>query len=312
MKTKANIPKALIGFLIVSTLSWLLINLSKEYTTTISYKVDYKAIAQDKILQENPINKIDIIVKATGFKLLSANFRSKKITFLADKLTQKGANNYFFSTKSQQEKVQGQLLSGLKLQQILPDTIYLKLGSLQTKKVPVIADLAIQYQLGYNKVKNVAVKPDSVLISGPELQLKEIKNLKTTHLELQGVSKNISKKLKIKLPEKAQKIKLNQTEVEISIVVDKFTEGTFELPVEVKNIPKGMRLNTFPKQVKVIYKIGLKKFNQVTKNSFNVVCDYQESKTNELTYLIPKISLQPNVVSSVRIVPEKIDFLIQK
>lgn len=312
LKKQTNISKVFIVFLVASTFIWLLINLSKEYETTLRYEVVYEKLAQNKVLQENPLKEIDLLVKANGFKLLAANFSSRKLSLLANKLRKKKGNNYYFLTKNQQINIQKQLKSGIKLQRILKDTVYLRLGSLKSKKIPVFADLDIQYQLGYDIAEEIKISPDSILISGPELQLNKINSIKTSQLKLEDVSKNIKQTLEVLLPVDMSTVKIDTNQVEVTVVVDKFTEGNFEVPVKIKNLPEGVKLNTFPKNVKVFYKIGLNNFNKVTANSFEIICDYKKSKSNELSYLLPKLKSKPKLVSSVRIVPEKIDFLIHK
>lgn len=312
MEKQKNIPKSFIGFLIVSFLIWMLINLSKQSVTTVSYEIEYYGLSQDKILQENPVDEIKLLVKGTGYKLFATNFSDKKIKLSVNKLRKKSVNDFYFLTENQKNSIQKQLISGLLLEDVLQDTIYLKLGSLQSKKVPVLPNLAVKYKLGYDVAEKVLIIPDSILISGPELQLKEINAIQLPELTLQNVSKNVTEKLPITLPVSLNKVKMSHNNVLVKIMVDKFTEGEFEVPVSVKNISAKQKLNIFPKKVKVVFKIGLNDFDKVTADSFEVVCDFDETVKNGHQYLIPKLKNKPNYVSSVRIVPNKIDFLIYK
>lgn len=291
---------------------WLLINLSKEYTSTLKYEVSYEELAQDKILQEDPISEIELSVKATGFNLLSANFSNRKLRLSADKISKKTSSDFYFLPQNQRIDIQKQLSSGVQLEEILLDTIHLKLGSLASKKVPIKPNVDIQYEIGYNLVKDIKTTPDSVLISGPELQLQNVKELQLEQLQLENVSADVEEELAIVIPEDASKIKLSATKVNLLIEVDKFTEGELEIPVLVKNISAGEKLNIYPKNVKVIYKVGLKDFNKATASSFEIVCDYEQSKKEGLSYLVPKLVSKPDYVSAVRIAPKKIDFLIHK
>lgn len=307
-----NISKVFIAFLLVSAFIWLLINLSKEYTTTAIYTVSYGKLPQDKILQQNPIKKIDLLLKGNGFKLLSAKFSDRKLQLSTQNLLQKSATNYYILPNAQQREIQKQLASGLKLQQVLQDTIRLQLGTLESKKVPLISDINIQYSLGFNLAEKISISPDSVVISGAKEVLNTITKLSLEKLELANVSKNITKELAIQLPTEAGKVKISSPKARVKIIVDKFTEGEFEVPVLVTHKSEKINVTIFPKKVKVRFKIGLKNFNKVSESSFEVTCNYQQTKENGLSYLIPKVTSQPKVVSSVRIIPEKIDFLIHK
>ncbi|MBS9773589.1 MAG: hypothetical protein KGV59_00310 [Tenacibaculum sp.] len=289
-----------------------MINLSKKSTVFLSYDINYKGLAQNKILQEEPIDEIDILVEGTGFKLFLANFFSKEIELSVEKLNKKSTNNYYILVNNQIRNIQKQIKSGLLLKEIKQDTIYLKLGSLQTKKIPVLPNLEIEYKSGYDIVEKPLIKPDSVTISGTELQLKNINSIRLERLVLQDVSNDINKKLPIVLPEKLNKVKICHSSVEISIKVNKFTEKEFEIPVHVKNIPKGSKLNIFPKKVKVFFKLQLEDFDKITKDSFEVYCDFNEAVKNKHPYLILKLKSKSDYILTSRIVPNKVDFLIHK
>ncbi len=272
----------------------------------------YEKLPQHKVFQEEPIHNININVKGTGFKLLSSNFYTKDLVFYLDKIRFNADKQYYFLPKNQELIIQEQLYKGLELDKVLQDTVFLKLGSLASKKVPIKANVSINYEPGYDVTSPLKITPDSVLISGPKLQIDKIKELKTELLKLDNVSKNIKNKVKIKKPEDFNDLKIGKSEAEIALFIDKFTEGEFMLPFDISNLPKNIKINTFPKKVKVVFKVGLSNFNDITSNSFKVVCDYKVSEENDLPYLIPKLELKSSLVSSVRLVPNKIEFLTQK
>lgn len=305
-----NIPKSFIGFLIISTFIWLIITLSRIYVQMSSFAVVYTDLPQDKIYNKEPLNSINIEVEGSGFRFLKANFFQDDIKLSLKKLHKKDDNSYYLELKNSTKEIQKQLSSGLILKKIEEDFVYFDLGSLETKKVPVMPDLSIDYQLGFDVTK-VTIFPDSVLLSGTEKQLKNINNITLKPLVFKDVSKDLSTEVDMILPEKDKKVKLSHSKAKVSIKVDKFTEGEFEIPVFVKNISSD-KITIYPKKVKVIYKVSLKEFNKITPNSFDVEADYKYSKDNNLSYLVPKIKSKSDFISNVRIVPEKIDFLIQK
>lgn len=307
MKNTFNIPKTFFGFLTASVLFWLLINLSKEYTTQITFDLVYTNLPLKKTIIDTPIKKIPLLVKGSGFNLISTSLSNNLIKLDLEKINKKKAINYYFLSNKLRPEIQKQLKSGIELTQVLKDTIPLKIGTLNSKKVPLKTDLSITFQLGHDLSKLITIKPDSVLISGEESLLKKISFLKLAKINLN----NISESSKISIPIlKQNNIKTNITTAEINITVDKFTEGEIEIPVLVKNAPKG--LNIYPKKVKIIYKVGLKNFNKINKNSFKIECDYNQEKNSEASYLIPKLKKSPDIITLIRVVPEKIDFLIHK
>lgn len=310
MKTSRKIPKTFISFLVASFLIWLLITFSKEYTTVITYAVVYKNIPQNKLLQETPIKQIDVTVKASGFKILRSNFKNKKIQLEASTLQRKKRTKFYFLIRNQATKIQKQLLSGVELLEIAQDTIYLNLGLLTSKKVALKANLEINYHIGYDLLNNIKISPDSIIISGPESQVKKIHYLELGELKLNDVKSNFLEEVAIL--KSNSNFKFSALKTTISGNVDKFTEGKLQIPFTTKNLPKDTNLTTLSEKVEVVFVVALSNFSKISEASFKVECDYIMSEKNNLGYLIPKVILAPDFIKSVKIIPKKIDFLIQK
>jgi hypothetical protein len=312
LENNTKISRSFIVFLITAVVIWFLITLSKVYTISISFPVKYSELSQDKILQNEPLKEIDILVKSTGFNILSTRFLNQTIELNAGNLNKKSTFNYYLLIKNQKNKIQRQLRSGMEIQEISLDTIYLELGSLISKKVPLIPNLAIDYHVGYDLLDTEVIKPDSIVISGPEAYVDQIDEINLELLKLDDVKSDFSQKVKILRPENSNNLKVASEFATISGRVEKFTEGVFEIPYKVLNLPEGVDVTSLHKTVKVYFVVGLSDFNKIDKNFFQVVCDYTLSKENNLDYLVPKVIVKPAFIKSFKVVPNKIDFLIQK
>lgn len=312
MKSSKKIPKTFISFLITSFLIWLLITFSKEYTTVITYAVNYKNIDQNKLLKETPITEIDVSIKASGFKVLKEKLWRKKIDLEASKLSRKSNSQFYFLPKKQFTNIQRQMISGVDLQEVIQDTIYLNLGVLASKKVGLKPDLDINYHIGYDLLDDIKIVPDSIVISGPVSQLNEIKNLSLSKLVLKDVKSDFNKEVFINISDNGNNLKTNTTTAIISGKVDKFTEGSLKVPFNIINLPENTNLTILTEDVEVVFVVALSNFAKVSEASFKVECDYKISNNNNLRYLIPKVVSQPNFIKNIKIIPTKIDFLIQK
>ncbi len=307
MKNTFNIPKTFFGFLLASILFWLLINLSKEYTSEITTNIIYTNLSIKKTIINTPIKEIPLLIKGSGFKLIATSLSNNSIELNLENANKKKTNNYYFLTKKLHSEIQRQLKSGIELIQIQIDTIPLNIGTLHSKKIPLKTDLNITFQLGHDLSSPISIKPDSILISGEQSLLETIILLNLEEINLENLSESTKINSVINIPDD---IKTDITSAEISINVDKFTEGEIEVPVFVKNAPPGITI--YPKKVKIIYKVGLKNFNKININSFKIECDYNEVKNNDISYLTPKLTKSSSLITLVRKVPEKIDFLIHK
>jgi hypothetical protein len=312
VKTSKKIPKTFISFLVVSFLIWLLITFSKEYTTVIKYAVKYKNIPQNRLLQETPIKEIDLTVKASGFKILRSNFKNETIQLEASNLIRKQNSRFYFLIRNQFTKIQKQLLSGVQLKEIAEDTIYLNLGVLTSKKIALKPNIKINYHIGYDLLDEIKVTPDSIVVSGPKAKIKNFDFIELSALELDDLKSNFSEEVPILESNMDINFKFSTLKATISGSVDKFTEGKLQIPFTTKNLPKDVKLTTLSESVEVVFVVALSNFSKIAQSSFKVECDYTISEKNNLGYLIPKVILKPDFIKSIKIIPKKIDFLIQK
>lgn len=305
--------KIFLFFLILTSIIWLLIELSKSYVSTVNFNVEYINIPADKLLQSSPNSKLDFVIKAPGFSLLRYNIKSPSVQLnLETVLKQKG--KFFLLPNNQISNLNKQLPSDVEVVNVVKDTLFIELGINISKKIPVVSNVDVNFKLGYNYLEKLRVTPDSVVIIGPEKYLDTISKINTVSLKLAEVYETIDQDIELLIPNNNKHITISNEKVRIFGEVDKFTEGILNIPVTIINEPEnGDKLNPFPKEIKIIYTVSLSNFNKVNTNSVSVIFDYMEYKNDSLIqYLSPVIQQKSEYIHSLKIVPSKVEFLIQK
>jgi hypothetical protein len=309
---KANLKlKVFLVFLCLSFVFWMLTKLSKVYKSDIEFSVNYHNLPAKRVIQNDPVKQITSSVKASGFSLLNYKINPKTLEVDIHNLAYKTGSMFYYLPNANLTQLSAQLDVDSSIERVLQDTIFFNLGLNKTKKIPVKFNSDIKYKLGYNLVGNVSVEPDSIEITGPEAILDTINNIRTDKVELLNISSGFSEVVKLNLIG-AEKITYATDQVSVSGNVDKFTEGSFIVSFNIINAPLEYRLTTFPREVKILYQVGLSDYNKVVKENFVIECDYSVSMENNLTYLIPELKEGSTLITSVRIIPNKIEFLIEK
>ncbi len=309
---KANLKlKVFLIFLCFSFTFWMLTKLSKVYTSDIEFEVAYYNLPVKRVIQNDPLQQITTSVKASGFSLLNYKINPKTVAVDIRNLNYKTGSIFYYLPNQNLTQLSKKIDVESSIVRVLQDTIFFNLGLNKTKKIPVKFNSDIKYKLGYHLIGNVSIKPDSIEVIGPEAILDTIYAIDTENIELLNVSSGFNKEVNLNLTE-VEKITYTATKVNVQGDVDKFTEGFFIVPFTIKNVPVNYRLTTFPREVKVLYQVGLNDYNKVRKENFVVECDYAVSKDNNLTYLIPEIKEESSLITSVRMIPDKIEFLIEK
>jgi hypothetical protein len=304
--------KVFVFFLVLTSIIWLIIELSKTYTSSTVFNVEYKNLPSDKLLQIKPVSNLDVAIKASGFNLLRYKMKAPKISFNLSNISKKGSYHYILPN-SQLSNLNTQLVGETEIISVLKDTIFIEIGKNISKKVPVVPITEIKFKLGYNLIEKLTVIPDSIVITGSEKYIDSIKEISTVQLKLNDVYENIDKELGLIISKKNKNISFSSTKVKLSGMVDKFTEGKFNIPVSIINEPEDVKVNPFPKEIEVIYQASITHFNMINDNSFLVVFDYKQYENDSTTqYLTPIIKQKSEYISSLKINPNQIEFLIQK
>ena len=297
-------------FLMLSFLFWILIKLSKNYIADVQFDLVYIEAPNNKLLQNNSDKKITLTLNTIGFKLLSYSLKRKELNYSLTNLHRIKGTEYYSITEPEINYLQAQLPAEVVVLKAKPDTLYFDLGIKKSKKVKIIPDVKLEFKPGFNLMKKYTINPEFVTISGPSKFIDSIESVQTELLELQEVATSFD--VAINLLNTVEGVTLSVDHVNVSAEVEKITEGSFDLSYKVINLPRRYIISTFPKEVKVVYQVALKDYNKITENSFVIQCDYKETVDNNLEYLIPKIIEKPNILFDVKIVPNKIEFLVKK
>lgn len=311
-KTNTSISKNFLLFFGLSVVFWFLTKLSKEYESTIVYPISFENLPKDKLMQGNVYDEIGIHVRATGFKILSGKIAPRTIKVDASRLTQRSSTSYFLLLSQQKLAIQKQMNTGVDIDHFASDSINLDLGSLKQKKLPIRLNSSFDFQTGYDISGKISLNPDSVMVSGPESVLDTLRNIPTIALSLKNVNSSFSEELDLYSFDVSKNIRLDVSSVKVEAEVEKFTEGTQKVSFVILNVPEGVEISTYPKEVDITYKVALTNFDQVSSSSFLIECDYKLSADNNLSYLVPRLSRQSQLVKNVKIQPSKIDFVIEK
>lgn len=296
----------------MSVFFWFLTKLSKDYNSTIQYPIAYENLPEDKLLQKKLQESIDIHVKASGFKILSGKLFPKTLTVDAANLQAKSSTEYYLLLSKQRLALQRKMNTGVTIDHFTNDSILLILGRLEKKKIPVtlVSDLA--YQTGFDLSGKMMIEPDSIIVSGPEAILDTISQVVTEVFVQKDINTSLSKIIPLKKIDKDNNVTFNVNSVTLKATVEKFTEGTIKVPFRISNVPEGVTISTFPKELDLTYKVALSAFNQIKASSFLIVCDYKLSSENKLSYLLPRLIKQSDLVKNVKITQSKIDFVIER
>jgi YbbR domain-containing protein len=303
-------------FLLLSILLWFLTALNKDYNTILSLPVRYTRIPRELVLMNKATERLVLDIQARGFTLLRLKMQSKLSplaldvnSFSLQSVPGESPIVLYLVTDLIIDKLQQQLTSDIRIKSVVPDTLILLLTDKFTKKVPVKLDLDLEFERQYMQVGKLKITPDSVIVSGPDMIIDTFQFVITKHEKLTGLKKNVTVDLDL-LP--ADKLEYSAEEVAVNIPVEKFTEGSVKVPIEVINIPDSLFLRAFPANVEVTYRVGLSDYKKVNEHMFMAVLDYSAKESSIGNKLDVQLVKVPEFVQVTNFSPKSVEYIIDK
>ena len=289
----------------------VLSKLSEQYTNTAIFEIEFKNTIDEEVVLNTNNKKLKLVLTGNGFKWFKYYVSKPKIVIDVNNDITKTDSEYIWTLNQGYATIKNQLDKTFKIISVTPETINFKYDLNAVKTVPIKANVNLSFKSGYDVFDGVTVQPDSVKVIGPASLLSKLEALETESLVLEDLNLSVKKELFLKLDSLDKQLIIPFKSVSVEAKIEKFTDGTLSVPIQLINVPKGVTIKPFPKQVLITYYTSLEKFNAISATDFNVVCDYNTLKNNNL-YLIPKVVKQPTAAKSIRLHQQKIEFIISE
>tara|TARA_B110000483_G_scaffold4923_1_gene5682 strand:- start:4719 stop:5663 length:945 start_codon:yes stop_codon:yes gene_type:complete len=295
-------------FLIISFLFSTVVKLTKVYTKNVTYKINLTEITDDKIVTNQSADSISLTVSSFGFDFIKHYLSDQSINISSANSIDNSRS--FIITKS---NIYTDIVDFIKpefnLISINFDSLFFNYDRLKSKKVPVILNSNISFSPGYDYFKSYKLSKDSVLVVGPELILNLISFINTYDLALTDLKLSLTEPVKLNLLE-TNNLKYSDETVDVFIDVEKSTEAVLNIPVSIVNIPNDIKINYYPKNIKVSFSVSLENYQIYSSKDFEIICDFNQFHENGK--LIPTIIKKPNYIKNLRLMNENVQYVILK
>ena len=250
---------------LISTILWLLNDLSKQTTETVQKKIIITSLPIDLSIDSLSKNKIDIKLKGNGFEMIQLFFNNKPIIIEYDEIK----NGKF---KLEDKYISNFIPENLTIIDTSEKELFCFFSKQQSKKVPIsIENIEIDCKSPY-KYDQIFINPDSITLSGSEKELNKIDKWQVKKTIYKNIDENIND---IIFPEKTN-LKYDVKEISLRIEVDKFTQAEINIPITLINYPTDLNIQLHPKSLKIKYLIASKNYNKVTESDFKIICNWED------------------------------------
>lgn len=294
-------------FLLISILFSTIVKLTKVHTKSISYKINLVDIPDDKIISNQSVDSIKLTVSSFGLDFIKY-YLSNQVINISSKDILDNSQSYVITQSNSYSQIDNFITPKFELISINFDSLFFDYDRLRTKNVPVVLNSSINFSQGFDYFENFTLIPDSISVIGPELVLESINAVTTKELILDNLKSSINQNLLLDIQN--TNLKYSNKSVKLLIDVEKSTESILDIPISIINIPKDIKLNYYPKMIKISFTVSLDNYQNYSSKDFKIICDFNQiSLDGKLT---PKVINQPNLIKNLRLINNEIQYVFLK
>lgn len=296
-------------FLFFAVIIWFFVQFSKVYNEIVEIPVEYINVPPDKLLTSGNPPVLKLRMEENGFKIAWYSFFPPTLNIdLSRAVAEDGKLVYVMD--EHRNDILSQLEIDFENSQFVKDVLRIGFQQKEKKTLPVVSRIEISFAAGYSAAEALELEPDSVQVTGPDKLLDTLTRLYTNKLSLTKVKEDLSGKISIDTTG-LKNLNVYNPVLQYSVDVEKFTEGSVQIPIELINVPRDLNVVIFPKETLLFYQVTLKDYNRVTASDFRIVADFSQVKENQ-DFLIPQIVKRPAFTTNLRLNEKRIQFIIRK
>lgn len=298
-------------FLVFTAFIWFALQFSKNYSKEIDFKIEYTKIDSGKFVLPESDNEVTLTLEGNGFQLLKFYIFNKTLKLDVRKASMKTAQKSFYVGQKMYATIKESLGYHGKIAFSSKDTITVKFSEIITKNIPVIIKSDIKYTIGHTSLKGATTTAKVIPVKGPKFILDSLKFIETEKLSLNNLQESYQGEIGLEIKKLPQQLELNKKSIPVFVKVDKLTEEEFVIPIQIKNVPKGQRVQLFPKEVTVVFGVVLDNYSKLKASDFTIVADLKEISPQSNTLLL-RLEKKPELVYNVRMLEKEVQFIVIK
>jgi hypothetical protein len=296
--------------LLLAATFWLLIKLSDIYSVSYTLRVHYTHVPKGKLITSLKDSTLTIHFKSDGYNLIDLLIH-RQLSDLTVNLSKcdvrrVSGNEYSVLTASLRENIAQELSINDRDLEFSKARLNFYMEQLKKITLGVIPRMHLKFKSQY-ELYGYRIIPAKVNVYGPKRILDTLKHLYTQPFSLENLSGRKTVNISVLNPY-PKVLKFYPPDVKIQLDVEKYTERTLQIPVDVSGIHP--RLRTFPLEVTVYFNVFLRDYEKIHANQFRVIPNLKNIDLRQVKKLRLELVSAPKQVSNVRLNPSEVEFII--
>lgn len=291
-----NQTRRFVLFFLAASFVWFINNLNETHSVVVRFDLKYENEEQKFILPNDLPQELRMTLRASGFKLLSFSMFKPTLKLYTRDAILNDQSKYVLNERILQSQFSNQIGKGIVVDDYHSgDLLAIEFDQLAEKKVPIILKSELQTAPNYY-LKSLTLALDSVVVKSAAEKLSSIGYLETENLALMNLNRSLDTVLSLHLAKAEGPLKLFPSSVKASIEVGVFSEKSFTVPVQAKDLPLGYGVKFFPSELTVIVAAPINVLKAVRAEDIALLVSYPFKISNSAAVLKPRIQLSNNSI----------------
>jgi hypothetical protein len=292
---------------VLAILLWFFVVSDRDYEADFSIPLDVKGLEAGCLFVQDPPKLVQITCKGRGRDLLVWRYFSG--SHLELNISGLSVKRAFPLVPEMVTVPAGFPIRDLAI--VSPETLRLHIDRLAERRVPVRATCDISPAPGYALVGAARCEPDSILIRGPQVLVRQVDEVETQDRRFARLSGPFEERLPLK-GAFSPKILLATHQVLVRATIEAIEQVSRDsISVEVRNVPRGHRSIVFPAYVNVILEGPKSSLAVLDTVPPRLVLDYERDWSDEQSSYRPTLE-GPPFIELVAMDPPDVAWKVQK
>ncbi len=296
--------------LLFATFFWLLIKLSDDYSVSYRMKIKYSHQPVGELITALNDSITTVHFKTNGYNLLDlmihGSLDSLKVDLRERDIKKDADGKYFINTGSLRESTAQQLGVSDRDIEFSKSKLSFSMERLHEKKMKVSTLLDLTFKSQF-RLYSFKIIPATITVYGPDQIMDTLKGLNTATIHLENLENGQKVKVDIRNPY-PKMLRLLPPQVTVDLDVEKYTERSLQIPIDVSEIHPNIR--TFPNTAAVNFNVFIRDYEKVHANQFKLIPNIKNINLRKVKKLRLELISKPKDINNERIVPSEVEFII--
>lgn len=292
-------------FLVISTILWLLLSLNEEDQFDVRMPVKISNVPDSVTVITTPPSAISVSLKAKGTQILK-HFGTPP-TFDIDFRVYRTRNSILLRS-ADVKAIARAAYGGATILVASPDSLNLAYTTKRGLPMPIVID----YQVTAGPQSTIAGRPtlsfDTTLIYTTGRIPSGMNSISTEPIRLTDLNRPTTVRARLVAPRNSRVI---PDSVDVTFNVEPLISKTRKVVIEPINVPKGVKLITFPAQTEVFYMVPMSLYNDSDPH-FRVYADYNTISSSNSHKIKLRLRDVPPELQNVHLSADSAEYIIER